>query len=103
MINPVIAPTHFNHQTIPLVLYAGLLASIVAPWCWMMGIEHLGAEKAAIFMNLMPAVTAILASFILHDKLTLFHYIGMGLIIGGVILAQKSRSSKPMVAEIPQK
>ncbi|WP_105903721.1 DMT family transporter [Vibrio gangliei] len=34
-----------NQQTVPLVMYAGLLASIIAPWCWMMGIEHLGADK----------------------------------------------------------
>lgn len=92
-----------NQQTLPLVMYAGLLASIIAPWCWMMGIEHLGADKAAIFMNLMPAVTAILASVILHEQLTLFHYVGMAMIIGGVILAQRSHSTKPMMAKVPQK
>ncbi|MBD1574610.1 DMT family transporter [Vibrio sp. S17_S38] len=97
------APVVFTQQTVPLILYAGLLASIIAPWCWMMGIEHLGADKAAIFMNLMPALTAILASFILHETLTLFHYIGMIMIIGGVILAQRSRNVKPMIAKVPQK
>lgn len=97
------APVIFTQQTVPLILYAGLLASIIAPWCWMMGIEHLGADKAAIFMNLMPALTAVLASFILHEKLTLFHYVGMIMIIGGVILAQRSRNVKPIIAKVPQK
>ncbi len=54
-------------------------------------------------MNLMPAVTAILASLILHEQLTLFHYSGMAMIIGGVILAQRSHSTKPMMAKVPQK
>lgn len=93
----------YSHQTVPLILYAGLLASIIAPWCWMMGIEHLGADKAAIFMNLMPAVTAVLASFILGVSLTLFDYIGMGMIISGVVLAQQSRQSQPMTVKVPQK
>lgn len=97
------APVQFSHQTIPLILYAGLLASVIAPWCWMMGIEHLGADKAAIFMNLMPAVTAVLASMILGASLALFDYIGMAMIIGGVILAQRSRGTKPMMAKVPQK
>lgn len=69
----------------------------------MMGIEHLGADKAAIFMNLMPAVTAVFASVILNEQLTLFHYSGMAMIIGGVILAQRSNSTKPVMAEVPQK
>ncbi|MGO1298695.1 MAG: DMT family transporter [Vibrio sp.] len=99
----VSTPVNFNQQTTPLILYAGLLASIIAPWCWMMGIEHLGADKAAIFMNLMPAVTAVFASVILNEQLTLFHYSGMAMIIGGVILAQRSNSTKPVMAEVPQK
>lgn len=92
-----------NAQTIPLIMYAGLLASIIAPWCWMMGIEHLGADKSAIFMNLMPAVTAILASVLLNEQLTVFHYIGMVMIIGGVVMAQRSHKVKVMMAKVPQK
>lgn len=84
-------------------MYAGLLASIIAPWCWMMGIEHLGADKSAIFMNLMPAVTAILASVLLNEQLTVFHYIGMVMIIGGVVMAQRSHKVKVMMAKVPQK
>ncbi|OEF29493.1 DMT family transporter [Vibrio rumoiensis] len=94
---------HLNQHTVPLILYAGLLASIIAPWCWMMGIEHLGADKAAIFMNLMPAVTAVFASVILDEQLTFFHYVGMAMIIGGVILAQRSKSTRPVMAKVPQK
>ncbi|MGO2509172.1 MAG: DMT family transporter [Vibrio hibernica] len=78
----------FSYQTVPLILYAGLLGSVIAPWCWMIGIEHLGADKTAIFMNLMPAVTAVFASIILELTLTVFDYIGMIMIVSGVILAQ---------------
>ncbi|MFV0575756.1 MAG: DMT family transporter [Vibrio sp.] len=93
----------FTHKTVPLMLYAGLLASIVAPWCWMMGIEHLGADKAAIFMNLMPAVTAIFAWMILGDQLEAIDFIGMVMIISGVVLAQRSNNGKPVMAKVPQK
>ncbi|MFH0264087.1 DMT family transporter [Vibrio rumoiensis] len=96
-------PTQFSSQTVPLILYAGLLASVIAPWCWMMGIEHLGADRAAIFMNLMPAVTAVFASWLLGASLSWFDYTGMAMIISGVILAQRSRGTKPMMAKVPQK
>ncbi|WP_089137643.1 DMT family transporter [Vibrio rumoiensis] len=96
-------PTQFSSQTVPLILYAGLLASVIAPWCWMMGIEHLGADRAAIFMNLMPAVTAVFASWLLGASLSWFDYTGMAMIISGVILTQRSRDTKPMMAKVPQK
>ncbi len=52
-------------QAIGLIGYAGVFASLGAPYFWMRGIGVLGASKAAIFINLMPVISAILAYFIL--------------------------------------
>lgn len=71
-----------------LILYAGIPTSALSPWLWMQGIALLGASRTAIFMNLLPVMTAALAISWLGEKLTSYHLIGGGLTLLGVLLAQ---------------
>ncbi|WP_448646245.1 DMT family transporter [Pseudomonas mohnii] len=85
LLAPSIALTARN---IPLVLFAGLFASALAPGLWMRGLQNLGAEKTAVLMNLVPLFTAILAIGLLGETLHLYHAAGGGLILLGIGLAQ---------------
>ncbi|MGF1734806.1 DMT family transporter [Photobacterium satsumensis] len=76
-------------ESLPLIMYAALPASVLAPWCWLKGIEILGADRTAMFMNLMPVLTALIASVTLGEQLAVYHYIGGGMVLSGVILAQR--------------
>lgn len=78
-----------NMTNIPLVLYAGLPASVIAPFLWIQGVKRLGANKAALFMNLAPVFTAIIAIIFLKEQIHSYHIIGGGLSLFGVILAQR--------------
>ncbi|CNE11367.1 integral membrane protein [Yersinia nurmii] len=80
-----------NAQNIPLVLFAGIPASIIAPYLWIHGVMRLGANTASIFMNLTPVFTAIIAVSFLHEQLHSYHLIGGGITLAGVILAQRLR------------
>ncbi|WP_027250743.1 DMT family transporter [Photobacterium halotolerans] len=101
-------PMLFNSQRVaitgdalPLVLFAAIPASVIAPWCWMKGIKMLGADKTAMFMNLMPVITAIIASVLLNEQLEAVHLIGGGMVLCGVAVAQlrlKARRSKLVTA-----
>lgn len=71
-----------------LILYAGIPTSALSPWLWMQGISLLGANRTAIFMNLLPVMTAALAISLLGERLTSYHLIGGGLTLLGVLLAQ---------------
>ncbi|PJG59031.1 DMT family transporter [Aeromonas cavernicola] len=71
-----------------LVLYAGIPTSALSPWLWMQGIMLLGANRTAIFMNLLPVMTAGLAVTLLGERLTHYHWLGGGLTLFGVLLAQ---------------
>ncbi|MGL5030296.1 MAG: DMT family transporter [Aeromonas sp.] len=71
-----------------LILYAGIPASAICPWLWMQGISLLGATRTAIFMNLLPVMTAGLAITLLGERLTSYHLMGGGLTLFGVLLAQ---------------
>ncbi|WP_247646385.1 DMT family transporter [Deefgea sp. CFH1-16] len=73
---------------ISMVLFAGIASSIVAAYCWMQGIARMGSEKTAIFMNLLPLLTALIAVLVLGETLHGYHYLGAGLILFGVFLVQ---------------
>lgn len=85
----ILAPSiALTARNIPLVLFAGLFASALAPGLWMHGLQNLGAEKTAVLMNLVPLFTAILAIGLLGETLHLYHAVGGGLILLGIGLAQ---------------
>lgn len=73
---------------VPLVLYAGLLASMAAPLLWMGGITHLGPGRTSLFFNLLPVLTALVAAWLLGERLTGMLFLGGGLTLAGVILAE---------------
>lgn len=80
-----------NAETLPLIAYAGGLASIVLPFLWLRGIEHLGPSRCAIFMNLLPVMTAVAAIAMLGEPIRPYHIIGGGLALAGVAIAQAVR------------
>lgn len=77
--------------TIPLILYAGILASVVLPFFWIKGIEYLGPNRCSVFMNLLPVMTAGLAIVLLDEHLKAYHVMGGGIALLGVFIAQTWR------------
>ncbi|MBC8948260.1 DMT family transporter [Xenorhabdus sp. TS4] len=78
-------------DNISLVLFAGIPASILAPYLWIQGVIRIGANMTSIFMNLAPVFTAIIAIVALHEEMHSYHLIGGGIVLVGVILAQQLR------------
>ncbi|MCY9873993.1 DMT family transporter [Vibrio barjaei] len=74
--------------SLPLIAYAGLLASLIAPLCWVKAIDLIGADNSAMFMNLLPVIAVALAAALLGETITQFHVIGGLMVISGVILSQ---------------
>jgi drug/metabolite transporter (DMT)-like permease len=73
---------------LPLVLYAGIPASIIAPYLWMIGIDKLGASSTTALMNLLPVSSVAIAVLFLGETLHTYHLIGGGMTLLGVVLAQ---------------
>jgi drug/metabolite transporter (DMT)-like permease len=90
-----------NADTLPLIFYAGSLASIVLPFFWIRGVEQLGPNRCAIFMNLLPVLTAGAAIVMLGEPVRLFHVIGGGLALAGVACAQIFRRPLMRRAAMP--
>ncbi len=84
----------FSLPNTAMVLYAAIPGSILAPVVWMAAVGHLGAARTAIFMNLIPVLTAIVAALFLGEALHLYHIVGGGMTIAGIVLVQRRNTAR---------
>ena len=68
---------------------ACLLASMIAPLAWMQAVTRLGPSRTTQFFNLLPLLTALIAALVLGEQLALYHLVGGGLTLAGVILSER--------------
>ncbi len=71
------------------VVYTAVLMSVVAYTLWYWSIKHIEASKAAVFIYLHPIITAILAYFLIGERLSGGSIISGVVILIGVYIAQK--------------
>ena len=70
------------------VLYLVVVTSVIAYLLWYWALVHLAAARVAIFTNLQPLATALLAHFFLGEQITPGFVIGALVVIFGVLFAQ---------------
>ena len=81
---------------IPVMLTVGyvvLFAGIGAYIFWIGAIKIIGPSRSGIFLHLMPVFSSLMAIFILGEKLANFHIYGASLILIGIIISSKFKSS----------
>jgi len=76
----------FNVESASGLVYVGLFPSVLSYLFWNRGIELVGANHAGLFLNLVPILTAMMASVFLNETLRWFHFAGLFLVIGGMLL-----------------
>ena len=84
------APT-LTLASVEAVLYVGIFASIVAFFCWNYGVSAVGPNRAGFTLHLLPGFGTIFAIIFLDESLHLYHVIGIGTILAGVLLATSAR------------
>jgi drug/metabolite transporter (DMT)-like permease len=77
--------------------YLILITSVVSYLLWYWALKHLAAARVAVFSNLQPLATALLAHFFLGERITPGFLAGAAVVIGGVALAQ-SKPRRPAAA-----
>lgn len=81
-------PIPLNEDTLPLILYAGVLASVLLPFFWIQGVLLIGPSRCSMFMNLLPVLTALLAGLLLNEAMQSYFMTGAICAVGGVMIAQ---------------
>ncbi|GAC1040124.1 DMT family transporter [Rhizobium sp. No.120] len=84
---------------LPLILYAAIPTSLLAPLCWMIGIQRLGAGRTSLLINLLPIIVAALAWALLGEQLHSYHAIGGALALIGVGLGLHKPRAKNDLAD----
>jgi drug/metabolite transporter (DMT)-like permease len=83
-------PMPFSQEAALVVLALGLLVSVLGMLMWTRGNQLIGANRAAIYVNLLPLFGATMAVLLLGERIRGYHVIG-GILIGfGMWLALRS-------------
>jgi drug/metabolite transporter (DMT)-like permease len=73
-----------------IVLYTILFPSLVSQILYVRGVELIGANRASLFINLIPLWGAIGSVLVLNEVLEPYHLIAGALIVTGIVLAEWS-------------
>ena len=66
-----------------------IFPALAAYYCWQKGIEIVGPNRATMFIQLMPLLSAVLAIIIFREKFELYHFIGASFILSGIYLSNR--------------
>jgi drug/metabolite transporter (DMT)-like permease len=75
------------------MLYLAAFPTVVATLCWNQAIHTLGANRAAVFTNLIPVFGAAFAMIFLGERLYYYHLVGAALVFVGIYLAVRYRTA----------
>ena len=79
-------------------LFLAIFAGAIAYWLWSFGLARLEAARGTAYLNLLPLVAAVSGAVVLGERIGPTEIIGSLMIVAGVTLAARSRSSSPAQA-----
>ena len=83
--NPIIIGKPFILTLSYVVLFPGLASFFF----WIKGIDIIGANRAGVFLHLMPVFGSIMAIILFDEKFMIYHLLGAIFIIAGITLSNK--------------
>ena len=72
-----------------ILIFLALFPSIGSYYCWAGAVSIVGANRAGIFLSLIPLFSTIMAIWFYKEQFQFFHLIGAVLIILGLFLSNK--------------
>jgi len=90
----------FNLPAFAGILKLSVFASCIAFIFYAHSVRQLGINSVNIFINIIPVFTALFAWYILDEPLTLRKFVGIAVVISGLLLAQVKlkKNTERMVA-----
>ncbi len=90
-----LADAGFHPEAFYAIIKLAVFASAIAFIFFTYAVKNIGVNRTNVFINLIPVFVAVLAFFILGDRLSLQNMIGIGVTIAGLFLSQiKKRKRK---------
>lgn len=79
-----------------VVGYTAIFPSLFAQILFVRGVEIIGSNRAGLFINMVPIFGMLLSITLVGEPLHLYHVISLALVLGGIVIAERSRSSAPV-------
>ena len=73
-----------------VIFYTTIFPSILAQIFYVRGVELIGANRAGLFINLVPIFGTLLSVLVVGEALHAYHAIAMAMVLGGIWLAETS-------------
>jgi len=83
------------------VLYLGTFVSLAAFGLYNTAVTRMPANRAALSINLVPAVALLAGWFLLGESLTAIQLLACAIIVGAVVLSETGTAEEPAVASVP--
>ena len=71
------------------IAFVAVFSSALAHGLWVRGVATIGANRASVFIHLMPLFGGALAIAFLGEQLAAYHAVGAAIVLGGVVLANR--------------
>ncbi len=75
-----------NGPNMLTIAYVAIFPSIISYFCYNRGIELIGANRAGLFIHLMPVFGTIMAVLFLGERFYWFHGVGFVMIFVGIVM-----------------
>ena len=79
--------------TVGAVAYLAVFPSVLAFFCYNRAVQAVGANRAGVFIHLVPVFGIFMAVAFLGEKFSVTHLVGMGLIFAGIAIAARRASA----------
>jgi drug/metabolite transporter (DMT)-like permease len=76
-----------DSNEILMITYVAIFASITSFFAWNKGVSIVGANKASLFLHLIPVFSSMWAILFLGEIFSFFHLLGTVFIIFGIVLS----------------
>ncbi|WP_341678332.1 DMT family transporter [Niveibacterium sp. SC-1] len=74
------------------ILYTGLLPGFLGYVFWNRAVAEVGGNVSGLFIHLMPVFTPLLSALFLDETPQAYHFAGMALILGGILLTTRRQA-----------
>jgi drug/metabolite transporter (DMT)-like permease len=80
-----------------IIIALGVFPSSLSYMFFTIGVRDLGVNRASVFTNMIPALTAVFSYFFLGDHLPWYKVVGIAVVIGALMLSQMDSFRKNAV------
>ena len=74
-----------------ILIYVIFFPGLISFFLWIKGVGLIGANRAGVYLHLMPILGAIMAMIIFDEKIMFYHFVGAIFIVSGIFLSNRKK------------